>query len=74
MTQQRPRGPRGHVTESGMSNLGALGLAGQPLRGSHCLCSHLWSLHTGPRHSPLGLGAAFVPSVWPPWAIKSSGG
>lgn len=55
---------------SGMSNLGALELAGQPLRESRCLCSHRWNLHTDPRHSPLGLGAAFVPSAWPPWAIR----
>lgn len=64
------QGTKGDMSESGMSNLGGLELAGQPLRESRCLCSHRWSLHTDPRHSPLGLGAAFVPSAWPPWAIR----
>lgn len=66
-----PRGPRGHVTESEVSNLGALGSAGLRLREPRRPCSHPWSQRTGPRRSPLGRGAAFPLSAWPPWVSSS---
>lgn len=53
---------RGRISYLGAQERAARETLGDP----HCLCSHLWSLHTGPRHSPPGQGAAFAPSARPP--------
>ena len=54
--------------EGEISYLGVLEPEGQEtLADPRCLCSHLWIPRMGPRHSPPGEGAAFVPSAQPPW-------